>query len=62
MPSPIRLRHSGCPILERTGGEDSQRALGEIFKTLTIPVPRNTQLIHLLPQPIPYYMHISLSN
>ncbi len=57
-PSPIRLHHSGCPILEQITGWDSQRILGVIFPgtpgyTLAVPVPRSTHLTHLLPQPIP---------
>ncbi len=57
-PSPIRLHHSGSPILEQTAGWESQRIVGEIFQgtpgyPLEVPVPRSTYLTHLLSQPIP---------
>ncbi len=58
VPSPIRLHHSGCSILEQITGWDSQRILGEIFQgiprcPLAVTVPWSTHLTHLLPQPIP---------
>ncbi len=48
-PSPIRLHHSGCPILEQIAGWDSQRILSEIFQDtpgcpLAVPVPQSTHL------------------
>ncbi len=50
-PSPIRLHHSGCPILEQTAFWESQRIVGEIFQgtsgcPLAVPVPQSTHLTH----------------
>ncbi len=59
-PSPIRLHHSGCPILEQIPGLSCQRILGEIFQgtpgcPLTAPVPQITHPTHLLTQPLPQH-------